>query len=80
MATDSPFDGPADRGDREPTGAPIEVDGARRGAGGLRHEVVSYPDRPDQCTIFPPEATGVTRMSTWLTADRGAFVDLSTVR
>lgn len=82
MATDSPLDGPS--GDRiNESGAgriPAEANGARRRTRDLRREVVSYPDAPDRCTIFPPDATGVARMSTWLTADRDAFVDLATVR
>ncbi|GAA0667029.1 hypothetical protein ACFQDG_09080 [Natronoarchaeum mannanilyticum] len=82
MATDSPLDGTG--GDhKNESGAgrvPAESNGARRRIRDLRHEVVSYPDAPDRCTIFPPDATGVARMSTWLTADHDAFVDLATVR
>lgn len=46
----------------------------------LRHDVVTYPDRPDQCTVYPPATTGVARMSTWLTAERDDFVDLAATR
>lgn len=82
MATDSPLDGTDGERERDSGSAETEAeaDGARRRAYDLRHEIVSYPDRPDRCTIFPPGATGVTRMSTWLTADRDAFVDLAAVR
>jgi|GEM_PF-1057134 len=82
MATDSPLDGPTgERKSESPARRmPGEANIARRRTGDLRHEVVSYPDGPDRCTIFPPDATGVTRMSTWLTADSDAFVDLAAVR
>ncbi len=84
MATDSPLDGPAGEREKE-AGAgrmrtPVEASKERRGTGDLRHEIVSYPDGPDRCTIFPPDATGVTRMSTWLTANCDAVVDLASVR
>ncbi|SNZ16197.1 hypothetical protein SAMN06269185_2721 [Natronoarchaeum philippinense] len=58
----------------------IERVRARDSPVGLCHEVVAEADGPDRCTIFPPDATGVVKMSTWLTADADAFVDLSTVR
>lgn len=38
--------------------------------------VVEYDDRPDQCTIYDPETSGLDRMSSWITADRDAVVDL----
>jgi hypothetical protein len=41
----------------------------------LRSTVVHYSDGPDRCTIYPPEASGVARLSTWLSADQSAFVD-----
>ncbi|QIO23625.1 hypothetical protein [Haloarcula sp. JP-L23] len=42
--------------------------------------VVQYSDGPDRCTIYPPGLSGVPRMSTWLTADRSAFVALDEMR
>jgi hypothetical protein len=42
--------------------------------------VVRYADRPDRCTIFPPESTGDARMSTWLSADYDAVVDLASMQ
>jgi len=42
--------------------------------------VVRYADGPDRCTIYPPAATGDVRMSTWLSADYGAFVDLASMQ
>jgi hypothetical protein len=42
--------------------------------------VVQYADSPDRCTIYPPDATGDERLSTWLSANRDAFVDLDTMR
>jgi len=43
----------------------------------LRFVSVEYADGPDRCTIHPrdPDPTAVT--TTWLTADREDFVDLS---
>lgn len=46
----------------------------------LRAIVEKYDDRPDQCTIFPSDEEGVKRMSTWITAREGSFVDLQTMR
>jgi len=42
--------------------------------------VVRYADGPDRCTIYPPETNGDARMSTWLSADYGAFVDLASMQ
>jgi hypothetical protein len=42
--------------------------------------LVAYSSRPDRRTIYPPGTTSVARMSTWLTADADAFVDLESVR
>jgi hypothetical protein len=46
----------------------------------LQAIVEKYDDRPDQCTIFPTGSDGVKRMSTWVSAREGSFVDLLTVR
>jgi len=46
----------------------------------LSLSVVRYADGPDRCTIYPPDATGDARMSTWLSADYGAVRDLASVR
>lgn len=47
---------------------------------GLESTLVRYDRRPDRRTVYPPGLSGVPRMSTWLTADDDAFVDLETVR
>ena len=39
--------------------------------------VVHYSDAPDRCTVFPPGLSGDARMSTWISADRSAFVRLA---
>jgi len=75
-ATDGESTPPLDSG----ADAPLGGENISRPATQLRHDVVTYSDGPDRCTIYPPDATGVVRMSTWLTADRDAFVDLATVR
>jgi len=46
----------------------------------LQAIVEKYDERPDQCTIFPSRTDGVERMSTWITAREGSFVDLQTMR
>jgi hypothetical protein len=46
----------------------------------LASTVVAYEHRPDRRTVYPPGLSGVPRMSTWLTADVDAFVDLESVR
>lgn len=46
----------------------------------LTATLVAYTDRPDRRTIYPPGTTSVARMSTWLTADADAFVDLESMR
>ena len=42
--------------------------------------VVRYTDTADRCTVHPADAAGDRRMSTWLSADRSAFVDLEMAR
>ncbi|MDS0283651.1 DUF7511 domain-containing protein [Haloarcula onubensis] len=42
--------------------------------------VVRYADGPDRCTMYPPDLTGDARLSTWLSADHGVFVDLAAMR
>jgi hypothetical protein len=46
----------------------------------LRSRLVRYEDRPDRRTMFPPGLATDARMSTWLSADADAFVDLRTSR
>jgi hypothetical protein len=42
--------------------------------------LVRYADRADRRTVYPPAATSVARMATWLTADDDAFRDLESMR
>lgn len=46
----------------------------------LRTRTVEYDGRPDRCTVYPADATGVERMSTWLSADADVFVSLAASR
>ncbi|WP_436910173.1 DUF7511 domain-containing protein [Halosimplex marinum] len=46
----------------------------------LELALVRYADRPDRCTIHPPDATGVERMSTWISVDRTLVVDAASMR
>ncbi|WP_135364005.1 DUF7511 domain-containing protein [Halosimplex halophilum] len=46
----------------------------------LELALVRYADRPDRCTVHPPDATGVERMSTWISVDRSLVVDAASMR
>jgi hypothetical protein len=46
----------------------------------LTAALVQYDGRPDRRTVYPPGLSSVARMSTWLTADADAFVDLDSAR
>lgn len=46
----------------------------------LRATVVEYDDAPDECTIFPGNVSEWERLTTWITAQEGSFVDLQSVR
>ncbi|WP_226479814.1 DUF7511 domain-containing protein [Natrinema amylolyticum] len=46
----------------------------------LESIIVRYEDRPDRCTITPRECSDSERITTWLSADVGAIVDLADVR
>ena len=64
-----------DDDDRLPTAAPPEDP-----APALAAEIVLSRDGPAECTIFPPDATGVQRLTAWITAREGSFVGLDDVR
>ncbi|WP_254271786.1 DUF7511 domain-containing protein [Haloarcula marina] len=55
-------------------------DGPARRDIDLSATVVRYTDRPDRCTVYPPGSSGVARMSTWISADADAFLDIETMR
>ncbi|SEV82063.1 DUF7511 domain-containing protein [Natrinema salifodinae] len=42
--------------------------------------VVRYEDRADRCTITPRECSEAEQLTTWLSADAAAFVDLADAR
>jgi len=46
----------------------------------LESSLVEYEEGSDRRTIYPPGLSSIARMSTWLTADSDAFVDLDDVR
>src|SRR6056297_2956208 len=48
----------------------------RLGSTELVSVVVEYDERPDQCTIYHPDSNGIERMSNWISADTGCFIDL----
>jgi len=45
----------------------------------LRATVVEYEDAPDECTIFPPGVSQMERMTTWISAKEGSYVDLESI-
>ncbi|MHC3439083.1 DUF7511 domain-containing protein [Natrialbaceae archaeon A-gly3] len=62
------------------------TDGVRRPDSDERHPidlesvVVQYEDGPDRCTIAPRDCPDEKKLTTWLTADVEAFVDLEDAR
>lgn len=66
--------------DRGGTDAPSRMPGSDHPAVDLRTIVVEYPDRPDQCTICPRNITRQQLLTTWITANRSALIDLGDAR
>jgi hypothetical protein len=46
----------------------------------LLSTVVHYEDAPDECTLYPRDATEAELVTTWLTAREGSFVALEDMR
>ena len=46
----------------------------------LRATVVEYEEAPNECTIHPRGVSGMDRMTTWISAEEGAYVDLESFR
>ncbi|WP_158056270.1 DUF7511 domain-containing protein [Halorussus halophilus] len=70
-------------GDRTDTDDTADFDTAPRAdhtLADLRSVVVNYEDRPDRRTVYPGGLSSVERMSTWLTADATAFIELDDAR
>lgn len=65
--------------DADPAGVDPETD-ARGRPITLESSLVRYDGEPDRRTIYPPGLASVARMSTWLSADSDAFVDLEKAR
>lgn len=42
--------------------------------------IVTYENRPTECTIYQSNGSEGDRMSAWVTATEGSFVDLRDVR
>lgn len=59
--------------------APQESD-AKTSSVSLDSIVVSNDDEPDECTLYPREATGIDLMTRWMTAREGSYVDLESAR
>lgn len=65
--------------DADPAGAEPATDVRRRPIT-LESSLVRYDGEPDRRTVYPPGLSSVARMSTWLSADSDAFVDLEDAR
>lgn len=46
----------------------------------LDHVTVENDDAPDECAIFPHEASGDELTTTWIAAQDDSFVDLESMR
>lgn len=46
----------------------------------LRSVIVTYENRPPECTIYQSNGAEGDPMSAWVTATEGSFVDLSDIR
>ena len=46
----------------------------------LDHVTVENDDAPDECAIFPREASEAELMTTWITACEDSFVSLDSMR
>lgn len=42
--------------------------------------VVERDREPDECTIYPADATGEELMTNWMTAEAGSYVELDAMR
>jgi len=62
----------------DPTG--VARDATDRPDVELSLTVVRYADGPDRCTVYPPDATGDARLSTWLSVDYEVVVDLASMQ
>lgn len=45
----------------------------------LRATIVEYEDAPNECTIYPNGVSEMERMTTWISAEEGSYVDLGSV-
>lgn len=46
----------------------------------LRADVTRREDEPDECTIWPHDASGNALLTEWVTAEEGSFVPLPEMR
>jgi len=46
----------------------------------LVYQITSQDSGPDSVTVFPPDVTGIKKLSTWLTVDADCVVDLECFR
>ncbi|MFC7156715.1 hypothetical protein ACFQPA_22075 [Halomarina halobia] len=53
---------------------------ARRGERTMLHRVERRADAPDECTLYPADATAEEITTAWMTASEGSFVPLADAR
>ncbi|AQL44342.1 hypothetical protein BV210_17175 [Halorientalis sp. IM1011] len=67
--------------DDVPDEAPLPTparDGARSVS--ITAKIVPVRDGTAECTLYPPNVSGVELMTTWITADEDSFVSLGEMR
>ena len=46
----------------------------------LEHITVENDEAPDECALFPREASERELLTTWITAQEGSYIDLESAR
>lgn len=54
--------------------------GGANAAARLACTLVRYDGEPDRVTVYPPDASSVARMATWISADADACLDVDGMR
>ncbi|WP_254766851.1 DUF7511 domain-containing protein [Salinilacihabitans rarus] len=55
-------------------------DGADPQSPPIDHVTVENDDAPNECALFPREASEEELLTTWITAHEGSYVDLESMR
>lgn len=67
---------PTNTDDRTPPTDESQADGP----GELTAVVVEYDGEPDECTLYPAEASDDALVTEWITAEEGSYVELDEMR